>query len=145
MTSPKSRQQIVNLLTTRQAHMGFEGAVENFPAAHINTRPPNVPYTFWQLLEHLRIGQADILDYCVNPAYVYLKWPDDYWPSTNAMTNAAGWQATIDAFLANRAALAAIALDETNDLDAQLPAWRSGPHAAARNPARCRPQRLSRR
>jgi hypothetical protein len=121
MTNSDARQQIVHLLTTRQAHMGFEGAVEDFPLAHINTRPLNVAYTPWHLLEHLRIAQHDILDYCRNPQYQAMQWPQDYWPAPDATTDAAGWQTTIDAFLADRAALAALALDAANDLNAQIP------------------------
>jgi hypothetical protein len=115
------RQQVVNLLTVQQAHMGFDGAVAGFPEAAINARPPNGPYSFWHLVEHLRIAQHDILDYCVNPQYAPLKWPDDYWPAPNAETDAAGWEATIAAFRADRAALVALALDPAHDLNAQIP------------------------
>ena len=121
MVDQATRQQVVNLLTKPQAHMGFDGAIENFPLGHINTRPAHVPYTFWQLLEHLRIAQHDLLDYCINPGYVYLKWPDEYWPARDAMTDAAGWNATVAAFHADRDALVALALDPTNDLNAQIP------------------------
>jgi hypothetical protein len=114
------RAHLANLLTQTQAHMGFEGAIDGFPMAEINTRPPNVPYSIWHLLEHLRIAQHDILDYCRNPHYQSMRWPEDYWPAPDAMTDAAGWQATIDGFLADRAALVDIALDEANDLTAQL-------------------------
>lgn len=126
MNDPLSRQQLVNLLTLPQAHMGFDGAVENFPIGHINTRPPGVPYTFWHLVEHLRIAQADILDYCRNPEYQYRKWPDDYWPSRDAVTDEAGWQTSIAAFRADRAALVALAIDPANDLNAQLPHGEAG-------------------
>jgi hypothetical protein len=121
MTDSAVRQQVVNLLTMQQAHMGFEGAVADFPHSAINLRAPNVPYTFWHLVEHLRIAQHDILDYCVNPDYAYRKWPDEYWPPRDAETDAAGWQATIAAFRADRNALAALALDPAQDLNAQLP------------------------
>ncbi len=115
------RQQLVNLLTVRQAHMIFEDAVQNFPAAHINTRPPNVEYTFWHLLEHLRICQWDILDYCRNPNYKELKFPDDLWPAKDALTDEAGWQKTIDQFLADRAEFVALVQNPETDLHAAIP------------------------
>jgi hypothetical protein len=76
-TDSHVRQQLVNLLTLPQAHMTFDHAIQDFPLEHINTRPPNVEYTFWHLLEHLRICQWDILDYCRNPDYQELTFPDD--------------------------------------------------------------------
>ena len=63
------RLQLVRLLEGDDAHMRFEEAVADFPADAINAFPPNVPYTPWHLVEHLRITQRDILDYIVDPAY----------------------------------------------------------------------------
>ena len=67
MSDQALRTQLVNLLTMQQAHMNFEDAVAKFAPANYNTRPPNVEYTFWHLLEHLRLTQWDILDYIRNP------------------------------------------------------------------------------
>ena len=69
------RQHLVNLLRVRQAHMSFDDAVKDFPSDKMNTKPPNVPYTCWHLIEHLRITQWDILDYIRNPNYQYMEWP----------------------------------------------------------------------
>ena len=84
------RAQVVALLRGGQAHMGFAEAAAAFPAALINARPPNVAYTFWHLVEHVHLTQADILDYLQNPAYREPVWPDEYWPLRDA-------QATMDA------------------------------------------------
>ncbi|MCB8982530.1 MAG: DinB family protein [Ardenticatenaceae bacterium] len=121
MADDELREQLVNLLVKRQAHMTFEDAVANFPEAWINGRAPAVPYTFWHLLEHLRISQYDILDYIRNPAYEELDFPDDLWPAREAETDRAGWQATIDQFLADRQALVDIVRDPATDLLAQIP------------------------
>jgi hypothetical protein len=121
MSDQHVRAQLVNLLTMAQAHMGFEEAVANFPAAHINTRPPHVEYTFWHLLEHLRIAQWDILDYSRNPNYQHIEWPRDYWPRPDATTDEAGWQRTIAQFLADRAALVALVNDPQTDLYRPIP------------------------
>jgi hypothetical protein len=115
------RQQLVNLLVVRQAHMAFEDAVADFPEAYINTRPENVAYSFWHLLEHLRICQYDILDYIRNPAYQTLNFPDDLWPAKAADTDWAGWQQTVDRFLADRQALVDIITDPASDLLAPIP------------------------
>ncbi|MBK8026423.1 MAG: DinB family protein [Chloroflexi bacterium] len=121
MSDQALRQQLANVLSERQAHMGFESAVAGFPMEHINTRPTGVDYTFWHLVDHLRFTQWDILDYIRNPKYEYTSWPDGYWPASDATTDAAGWQKTIDAFLADRAELVRIVRDPATDLYTQIP------------------------
>lgn len=121
MSEQHTRAQLVNLLTVQQAHMNFEDAVANFPPEHINTRPPGLDYTFWHLLEHLRICQWDILDYCRNPHYQHLNFPDDLWPTQDALTDAIGWQRTIEQFLADRAALVALVKNPETDLYSPIP------------------------
>ncbi len=115
------RQQLVNVLVKQQAHMGFENAVKDFPSEHFNTRPPNVEYTFWHLLEHLRICQWDILDYSRNPDYKTIEWPREYWPAKDATTDATEWQRTIKTFLDDRAAMVALIQDPQTDLYAPIP------------------------
>ncbi len=115
------RQQLVNLLLERQAHMLFEDAIAGFPKAQINGRPPGLDYTFWHLLEHLRICQHDILDYIRNPQYQALNFPNDLWPPKETNTDETGWQQTIDQFLADRQALVEIVQNPETDLYAQIP------------------------
>ncbi|MCP4419744.1 MAG: DinB family protein, partial [Chloroflexi bacterium] len=115
------RNQLARMLTFRQAHMDFEDAVANFPAEHINTRPPNCDYTFWHLLEHIRICQRDILEYIEDDAYQWPNFPDDLWPDKTAVTDFSGWQQTIQAFLADRQALVKIINNPDTDLFAPLP------------------------
>ncbi len=121
MSDSELRNQLVKMLTVQQAHMGLEDAVKNFPAKDFNTRPPNVEYTFWHLLEHLRITQWDILDYCRNPNYKTIEWPRDYWPAKDATTDAAGWQHTLDQFKADVGELVAIVKNPQTDLYAPIP------------------------
>jgi hypothetical protein len=102
--------------------MGFEDAVADFPADAMNRRAPNVPYTPWHILEHLRITQWDILEYIRDSAhYLAPNWPEDYWPDQAAETTTAGWQETVDGFLADRKAIEAILRDPATDLSAPLP------------------------
>lgn len=121
MSESLIRNQLVNLLTIRQAHMSFDDAVKNFPVAHMNAKPAGVEYSFWHLLEHIRIAQWDILDYCRNPDYKHIEWPRDYWPAKEAVTDQTGWQSTIDQFLANRAELVDIIQNPQTDLYAPIP------------------------
>jgi hypothetical protein len=115
------RQQLVNLLTVRQAHMDFEDAVADFPAERINSHPPNCSYTFWHLVEHMRIVQKDILDYIQSDDYQWLDFPDDLWPDEAAQTDLAGWQESLARFLSDRQTLVDIIEDPDVDLFAPLP------------------------
>jgi hypothetical protein len=116
------RERLAGVLNGEDAHMGFEDAVEDFPHDAINRRAPNVEYTPWHLLEHLRITQWDILEYIRDPqGHQSPRWPSGYWPARDATTTPAGFAETVDRFLADRAALEAIARDPDTDLEAVLP------------------------
>lgn len=126
MKNEEIRTQLVNLLTVRQAHADFEDAVADFPEAYLNVRPPGCPYTFWHLVEHLRLAQRDILDYIVSDRYRWPRFPDDYWPEPSAQTDLAGWHHSVQQFLADRQALVQIIQNSEVDLLAPLP--NSGEH-----------------
>jgi DinB family protein len=114
------RHQLVAGLDGGDAHQGYEEAAAGFPDWAINARPPNVSYTPWHLLEHLRLTQRDILDYIRDPDYVAPEWPVDYWPDPAATATREQFDATLAAFVADRRALAAIVLDPATDLLAPL-------------------------
>ena len=126
MNDQELRNQLVNMLIVRQAHMDFEDAVANFPQAQINTKPANCEYMFWHLLEHLRICQKDILDYIISDHYTELAFPTGLWPDRAALTDKAGWQETIEQFYADRQQLVSLINDPNTDLFAPLP--NSGEH-----------------
>ena len=115
------RQQLADLLDGEGAHMPFEEAVADFPDEVMNRRPPNVDYTPWALLEHLRITQLDILEYVTDPEYVERTWPDDYWPDPAAIATREDFDATIRGFLVDRAALRGLLTDPSRDLFAVIP------------------------
>src|SRR5687767_13814525 len=74
------RDHLVRLLDWEEAHVGFDKAIDGIPAGQRGARAAGFEHSPWQLLEHIRIAQQDILDFCVNAAYEHnLKWPDDYW------------------------------------------------------------------
>lgn len=110
------RDQLVRLLEGDDAHMRFEEAVADFPDAAINAFPPNVPYTPWHLIEHLRITQRDLLDYLVDPAYQEPPWPSGYWPARDAVATPARFAASVATFLADRDLLRDLVTDPANDL-----------------------------
>lgn len=91
------RAYLIRLLDWREAHVNLEHALKDFPAELRGKAPDGAPHSAWQLLEHLRIAQHDILDFCVNPAYKEMKWPDDYWPSP-APPSPAAWDESIAAY-----------------------------------------------
>ena len=113
-----------NLLVTfleGQAHLSLADAVKGFPAKDMNVRPRNVPYTFWHLLEHIRIAQWDIVDFVKNPEYKELRWPQDYWPAKNAKATGEKWRDTIARIEADRREMIAIVKDSGTDLHARIP------------------------
>ena len=87
------RQHLLKLLRGGNAHLTFEQAVDGFPASAINARPPNVPYSPWHLLEHIRIAQWDILEFVRDPHHVSPPWPKGYWPAPGEEADADRWQA----------------------------------------------------
>jgi len=115
------RVDLLELLDGVGAHMRFEDAVADFPADAINKRPPNVDYTPWHLVEHLRLTQLDILEYVTKPDYVEREWPRAYWPEPTATASPAEFDASVEGFLADRAVLRALVEDPGNDLLAVLP------------------------
>jgi ribosomal protein S19 len=97
MNDTAIRNAVLGSLQGGQAAMTFDAAVADFPPEHYNTKPTNVPYSFWHLLEHIRICNRDILDYAVSPDYRELDWPAEVWPARDATADEAAWNATIEA------------------------------------------------
>ncbi len=114
------RSHLLWLLDGGGAHIGFDDAVREFPVERANERPPNVLYTPWHLLEHLRISQWDILEFVRDPEHASPNWPEGYWPARSAMADAAAWEGTVEAFRADLAALRAIVADPQTDFLAPL-------------------------
>lgn len=121
LTDQALRDHVLALLGERQAHMSFDDAVADFPEAFINVKPPAVPYTFWHLVEHLRLAQWDILEYVRSPAHVSPEWPSGYWPAPDALADAAAWQDSLRQFRDDLAAMKALVADPAVDLLAPIP------------------------
>ena len=115
------RDHLVRVLEWEDAHAGFEKAVEGIPPDRRGARAPGFEHTVWQLLEHLRIAQDDILDFCLNPQYAEpLVWPDDYWPADPGPPDEEAWRGSIAAYLRSRGELQRLAR-EVEDLTAPVP------------------------
>jgi len=115
------RQHIADLLVWEEAHVGFDKAVKGITPRYRGAVPDGLPHSPWQLLEHLRIAQADILEFCRSSRYKAKKWPDDYWPVSPKPPNAAAWTRSIAAFRRDRAALQRLARNPKIDLFARIP------------------------
>jgi DinB superfamily len=122
LSSDSIRAAIVHLLDWEDAHAGFEKVIAGLPPALQGQAPAGLPYSPWQLLEHLRLTQQDILDFCRNPAYEERQWPDEYWPKSPAPPSPTAWNESVKAFRRDREALAQVALNEQLDLLAPVPA-----------------------
>jgi uncharacterized damage-inducible protein DinB len=114
------RALLARLLAWEDAHVPFDAAVAGIPPESRGVAAEGAPHTPWQLLEHLRICQWDILEFCRNPAYVELKF-QDYWPPTPAPPTEGAWDESVAAFRRDRDALKELASDRDVDLFAPIP------------------------
>jgi hypothetical protein len=115
------REQLAHLLDWKEAHAGFDKAATGIPFELQGRIPPGFDHSAWQLLEHIRIAQGDILDFCVNAKYVHKKWPDDYWPVDPVPTDANAWERSVAAYRADREQVKALARNPAIDLFAKIP------------------------
>ena len=101
MADPKTvtlHKHLDNLLQMKGAHIDFDAALRDFPRELRGAKPPGAPHSAWELLEHMRLAQEDILDFSRNPDYRDKKFPDDYWPSGAAPPSEAAWDQSIQRF-----------------------------------------------
>jgi len=115
------RKHLLDLLNGGNAHATFDQAVKNFPIALRGKRPKGAEHSPWQVLEHLRIAQWDILDFSRNPKYRHRRWPEDYWPATAAPPDAKAWDKSARAFRRDLKAMCDLVADPKTDLYARIP------------------------
>jgi uncharacterized damage-inducible protein DinB len=121
MVDKKLRTQLADVLDWKSAHVRFDDAVGGIPQRLRGAVPPGLPHSAWQIVEHMRIAQHDILDFCRNPEYAEKKWPGDYWPAQAEPANDAAWKTSIAAFRRDRKAMQRLAADPNVDLTGQIP------------------------
>ena len=115
------RAQLVKLLDFKEAHVDFDRAVKGIPQRLRGTVPDGAEHSLWQLVEHLRIAQADILEFCLTAKYKEKKWPDDYWPKSPMPRNAGAWAKALADYRRDRKALQRLTVDPKIDLLAAIP------------------------
>jgi hypothetical protein len=120
------RQELIAGLNGGNAHARFEDVVTKFPAK-LRGEKAGLPYSAWQLLEHIRIAQNDILRFRNNHdgSYKEMKWPDDYWPKAAAPDSEGAWESSIASVVSDRDAMVQLVGDLQQDLTAPFP-WGDG-------------------
>ena len=115
------RKHLVYLLNGGGAHVDFDSVVDAWPVKLRGNRPKGLPHTAWQLLEHMRIAQWDILEFSRNPKHVSPEWPRGYWPATDAPPKPAEWNRSVSAFQADLKAMMSLVKSPRRDLFARIP------------------------
>jgi hypothetical protein len=115
------RQHLVKVLESGEAHAEFEDAVNGFPEELRGKRPEGCPHSPWQLLDHMRITQWDILEFTRDPKHESPEWPKGYWSTDPEPPDAQAWDKAVTSFLADRKALCDFIADESVDLFAKIP------------------------
>lgn len=119
MDNSELRKQLLAAMDGSHAHIDFDSAVKDFPRELRGAKLPGAPHSAWQLLEHLRIAQWDILEFSRDAHHKSPKWPDEYWPRNEAPPNDQAWDECVAAFKRDHAALRE--LIQNADLFAKIP------------------------
>ena len=115
------RQHVLYLLKDGGAHLNFDSAIADLPAKLRGAKPRGLPHSPWRLLEHMRIAQWDILEFSRDPKHVSPKFPDGYWPASDAPPSAAAWSKSVKAFRADLKAMCDLVANPRTDLFARIP------------------------
>lgn len=119
------RQIVASSLDWEQAHASFDSAVNGLAVSNRGRRPNNFPHSPWELLEHIRLAQADLLEFMINPKYVAPKWPDDYWPPSPKPPSSSAWAASLKAVRRDCKRLQRFTASTQGDLTKRIP-WGNG-------------------
>lgn len=115
------RKHVLALLRGRNAHISFDDFVVDFPVDACGRKIEGLPYTAWQVLEHMRIAQWDILEFSRDAAHVSPKFPKGYWPKPDALGNAELWNETVERFREDLKQMEILVADQSVDLLAKIP------------------------
>jgi hypothetical protein len=118
---PGIRPQLAAAIDWNDAHAGFDAAVKDFPPALRGRRVEGLPHSAWEVLEHLRIAQHDILDFSRSAKYRERKWPDEYWPASPEPPDDRAWARSVGAFRRDRAAMKRLATNTAVTLEKRIP------------------------
>jgi len=115
------REHVLFVLRGGGAHLDFDAVIKNFPEELRGKKVRGSPYTAWQLLEHMRIAQWDILEFSRNPDHVSPKWPEGYWPKTAAPPTSAAWNASVKGVKRDLKTMQNLVADRSVDLYSRIP------------------------
>jgi hypothetical protein len=115
------RQHLLSLLKGGNAHVDFEAAIKDLPADLRGKSPKGAEHSPWEVLEHLRIAQWDILEFSRNPQHQSPGWPKGYWPRTQAPETGPEWDKSVKSFRKDLKAMCDLVADEKTDLFAKIP------------------------
>ncbi len=115
------REQIVSLLAGGNAHLSFDDFIKDFPHQKCGERIQGLPYTAWQVLEHMRIAQWDILEFSRDAQHVSPKWPKGYWPEKEDVGSTVKWDETVEKFRYDLKQMEDLVNDPATDLFAKIP------------------------
>jgi hypothetical protein len=119
------REHLIWLLEGGHAHAKFDHAVADFPKDRLGTRPAGAPYSAWELVEHMRIAQHDMVHFSRSASHVSPEWPGGYWPRHPAPEHAGDWDKSLRAFRKDLEEFVALIRDPARDLYQTFP-WGSG-------------------
>ena len=120
------RQQLLDQLEGMRAHVNFDTVVKGIPSKFYGASIKDLPYTLWELLEHIRRAQHDILQYIQDPNYISPDWPEGYWPKTRVPSNTSAWYQSIKKFQDDLDALKKLVKNSKIDLFSQVPHGKKG-------------------
>jgi len=126
-TDAELRERLETLLDSDHAHVAFDDVVADFPEPHRGTRPEGFPYSAWELLEHMRIAQWDILEFSRNASHVSPDWPQGYWPQSPVPPGPDAWEASLTGFRQDLQAMQNLIRDRSQDL------FRAFPHGTGQD------------
>jgi uncharacterized damage-inducible protein DinB len=112
---------VASSLDWEQAHATFENALKDLPADLRGRRPDNFPHSVWELVDHIRATQHDLLEFCRNPAYEEMKWPDDYWPKSPAPANERAWTESVASVRRDTDEFKQFAVEHASTLGEKIP------------------------
>lgn len=115
------REHIVNLLSGRGAHVDWKESFSNVPPEMRGVRPDGLPYSLWDLLEHMRIAQWDILEFSRDAKHVSPDWPAGYWPTAQAPPDTKAWDKSLKSFSDDLESMKRLVADSKTDLFAKIP------------------------
>lgn len=115
------RQQLVDNLKSSNAHADFADVIKDFPAELRGKRPKGSPHSPWELLEHMRIAQWDILEFSRDAKHKSPDWPEGYWPAKPEPPDDKAWDRSVEQFCEDLQAMCALVEDKSTDLFARIP------------------------